>query len=168
MSVFLRAPGGLVRKRKETKVDEYAKIPTLREPLIALSILSLELPEPTNGWLHYLTGRGVEVLIDDLGRRAISRADARQLFDEHRAGEVRRREVMGRSERQAQAKDREFRSRLWQGVPADMIPDGMTAAQYMMAGDPDLVPRRKSAVAEFLDGDEMVLHPIYEPAEGAS
>jgi hypothetical protein len=57
---------------------------------------------------------------------------------------------------------------MFRGIRVDEIPEGMSPAQYMMTGDPDLAPQRKSAVAAFLDNDEMILHPIYEPAEEAS
>ena len=55
---------------------------------IPLSVISLDLDTPAIGWTAYLTGRGIEVVTDDIGRPAIARADAKQLFDERR--EVRR------------------------------------------------------------------------------
>jgi hypothetical protein len=51
----------------------------------SVSHLALDLGEPpVGGWVAYLAGRGLEVLTDDLGRPAVSRADARQLLDERR------------------------------------------------------------------------------------
>ena len=46
--------------------------------VVPLSHLSLDLPKPPSGWVAYLTGRGVAVVEDDLGRPSIPRAAARQ------------------------------------------------------------------------------------------
>src|SRR5215217_685179 len=78
--------------------------------LIPLSHLSLDLPAPAEGWPVYLSSRDIAVVTDDLGRLSISRSDAKRLFDEQAEGEVRKREVMARIERQAEEKDREFRA----------------------------------------------------------
>jgi hypothetical protein len=67
------------------------------DDLVPLRHLSLEVDEPVGGWTAYLTGRGLEVLTDDIGRKAISRADARQLLDEQREAELRQREIAVRA-----------------------------------------------------------------------
>src|SRR5215217_8154819 len=87
--------------------------------LIPLSHLALDLDVPAIGWAAYLTGRGIEIVLDSVGRKAISSADARQLFDEQRDNEARKREVMERQEQQAVEQDRKFRAQVWGGVRAD-------------------------------------------------
>jgi hypothetical protein len=49
-------------------------------PVIPLSVLALDLDVPVEGWATFLTGRGIEILTDDLGRASVARGDARQLF----------------------------------------------------------------------------------------
>jgi hypothetical protein len=77
-----------------------------RQQLIPLSVLALDLEAPAEGWTAYLHSSGIAVVADDIGRSAISRADARQLFTERRENEVRAREVTERQERQAIEQDR--------------------------------------------------------------
>jgi hypothetical protein len=143
MSDFLRVPPG--------------------EP-IPLSILSLDLDEPGNGWAACLAAKGISTVLDDVGRLSISRSDARMLFRERAEAVARQREITARNDARLEGE----RLRVSRGIPADEVPEGMTAMEFAMQSDPDLRPRRKSAVAEFLDRDEMIVHPIYEPAEGAS
>ena len=60
------------------------------EPLVPLSVLSLDLGEaPAEGWAAHLINRGVVVELDDIGRPAISRDDARLLITERRQAEER-------------------------------------------------------------------------------
>ena len=75
------------------------------------------------------------------------------LFRDRAESVARQREITARRDAQLEGQRLVFR-----GIPADMIPAGMTAAEALMAGDPDLRPRRKSAAASFLDGDSMVMH----------
>jgi hypothetical protein len=58
------------------------------EPLVPLSVIELDLPAPVEGWTSYLASRNIEIVTDDLGRLSISRADAKQLFDERPEGEA--------------------------------------------------------------------------------
>ena len=62
------------------------------EELVPLSVLALDLAQPAEGWNIYLAGRGITVTVDDLGRTAIARGDARRLFVERRENEARGRE----------------------------------------------------------------------------
>jgi hypothetical protein len=120
--------------------------------LIPISHLALDLPEPpVGGWVAYLSGRGLEVLTDDIGRPAVSRADARQLFDEQREEEARRREVRERQEQAAVEADRVRRASVWGGLPASAIPEGVSAASAMFAADRDARPRRQSPLQHALD-----------------
>jgi len=59
------------------------------EELIPISHLSLDLSEPIVGWAAALSERGIELLEDDIGRKAISREDARTLMAERREREAR-------------------------------------------------------------------------------
>jgi len=133
------------------------------EPFVPLSVLSLDIDGPTNGWAASLAARGIKVHLDDLGRLAVSRDDARRLFTERREAAEKAREMTERNDAKLEG---QRLSRLARGIPWHEVPAGMTAAEAMMAGDPDRRPRRKSAAASFLDGDAMVMHPIHEPAEG--
>jgi hypothetical protein len=150
-------------------MSDYLKVPELHEPLIPLSILELDLAEaPRSGWAAYLAGQGISIEFDDVGRRAISRGDAKKLLDQQRQAEIRRQDQLARLEQEAVEKDRVRRAALPKGIPWYEVAPGMTAAEAMVAGDPDRRPRRKSAAASFLDGEGMVMHPIREPLEDAS
>jgi hypothetical protein len=92
----------------------------------------------------------------------LARAAARHLFEEHAASERRAREVQARNDAELERQ----RARVWGGIRADQIPVGMSAAEAMMASDPDQRPRRKSAVASFLDHEDMILHS-YQSAEAS-
>ena len=60
------------------------------EPLVPLSVLSLDLDQPAGAdWPTYLRGRGIEVTFDDIGRPAVSREVARRLLTERRESEAR-------------------------------------------------------------------------------
>lgn len=86
------------------------------ETPVPLSVIALDLAAPEFGWVAYLTGRGIAVVEDDLGRPSIPRAAARMLFDEHRANELRKAEVRAESERRAVEADQRFRASLGHGV----------------------------------------------------
>jgi hypothetical protein len=62
--------------------------------LIPLSVLELDVDPPSvGGWRAFLAGRGVAVVVDNIGRDAVTRADARRLI----ADGVRVRPGSGRS-----------------------------------------------------------------------
>jgi hypothetical protein len=135
--------------------------------LVPISHLALDLPDQSD-WPAYLAGRNIEIVEDAIGRASITAGAARMLIAEERQREQLRQDQLARIEAEVVAADELRQARIFRGIRVDEIPEGMSAAQYMMAGDPDLAPQRKSAVAEFLDGDSMVMHPIYEPAQEAS
>jgi hypothetical protein len=58
------------------------------------------LAVPVEGWTAYLHERNIPVVVDDLGREAIARSDARQLLAEKRENEGRAREMAARQEQQ--------------------------------------------------------------------
>jgi hypothetical protein len=128
---------------------------------VPISVLSLDSDEPAIGWAAYLKGRGIGVVTDDIGRSAISRADARQLFDERRANEARKREALERQEQQAIEADKAWRSQLPVGLPWYEIPDGVPPVVAMTAAARDESPRKRSMVEDLLDRrDTMVFHPM--------
>ena len=52
-------------------------------------------------WAAYLAGFGIATVTDDIGREAISRADAKMLLDEQREREARRAELLRRADEAA-------------------------------------------------------------------
>ena len=81
-----------------------------------MSVLELELPAPGQGWAAHLADRGISITIDDIGRAAVSRSDARRLFDEKREREAQVREHAAVVERQAIEADRQWRAALAGGT----------------------------------------------------
>jgi hypothetical protein len=122
---------------------------------VPLSVLELDLVAPPLGWLIELDRRGIPIVLDDLGRSAVSRADARQLLDEKRENEARRREIAERQERQAIKQDRQRRAQLWTGAPAV---EGVLAAALMLQASKDAQPRRTTPLQEALSGQSMTYH----------
>src|SRR5215217_5543758 len=116
--------------------------------LIPLSHLALDLDTPAVGWAAYLTGRGIEIVLDSVGRKAISAADARQLFDEHRDNEARQAQMREAAERAAEAADRQRRAQIWQGIPADLMPAGAAPAAVMLQLDKESRPKRLTPLEE--------------------
>jgi hypothetical protein len=75
-------------------------------------------------------------VVDDVGRSAISRVAARQLFDEHRASEARKAELRAAAEQRAIETDQQFRAQLGRGVPASAFA-GMTYGQAVASAELD-------------------------------
>jgi hypothetical protein len=152
------------------QMSDFLKIPA-GEP-IPLSILELDLPAPTIGWAAGLAEKGVDIVTDDLGRLAVSRADAKRLFDEHREHEARAREVLARNEAAAIEKDRLRRAALPKGLAWYDVPVGLSPAMAMVASDPDRDkrPRRTSVLEDSLAGVGTTMHilpptPAFEEDE---
>jgi hypothetical protein len=148
-------------------------VPDVEVPpdVIPVSHLSLDLDEPPIGWVAYLTGRGVAVVEDDLGRPSIPRAAAKMLFDEHRADEVRKAEMRAECEKRAVEADREWRAQMPRGVPWYEIPDGVLPVVALTAADRAAQPRRTPSQAEWLFGevdDTMVFHSLQGAEDEAS
>jgi hypothetical protein len=146
-------------------VDEFLRVPA-GEP-IPLSVLALDLELPTVGdWRSYLRERGIDVVIDDVGRPSISRADARRLFREREAAQQKAREMAERNEAAAIAADQEWRASLHGGIPWHRMPDpGLLPVVQMAAAIKDAQPRRTSVLHDALQGSEMTVHSIREPLE---
>jgi hypothetical protein len=120
---------------------------------IPISHLGLDLPEPATGWASYLTGRGIPIVLDSIGRSAVSSADARQLLDERREAEARQAAKREAVEREAIERDQQFRAQIWGGLPAEYLPVGVLPAAVMLQADKDAQPRRRSVMQEALSND---------------
>jgi hypothetical protein len=146
----------MFHRTPDTEPTHDVKVPA---ELVPLSVLSLDLEAPSSaGWAAYLTGRGIEVLVDDLGRSSISRVDARQLFDEHRENEARKARQREAAERQAIELDRQWRAQLPSGVPWYEIPPDVLPVVAMTQADRDAQPKRLTPVQEALAGESMTYH----------
>ena len=143
-------------------MNDYVQPATLREPLIPVSHLELDLPTPTIGWSAGLAEKGISTVRDDLGRLCVARADARRLFDEHREGEARRREAMQLQEQAAVEADRAFRAALHPGIPWFALPVGVSYGQAAAAAEAAAQPQRVPSRGEWLFGetDTMVFHSM--------
>jgi hypothetical protein len=130
------------------------------DALIPVSNLALDLDEPAGGWVAYLKGRGIEVMTDDIGRPSIARADARQLLDEQREAEARKRAKLAENERRAIEDDRLRRAQIWRGVPVEALPVGVSAGDAMAAAARESLPKRQSQLEEALSGESMVYHRL--------
>jgi hypothetical protein len=117
--------------------------------LIALSEVELELGRPTEGWAGFLSSRGISIVVDDIGRLAIARTDAKLLFVERAQVEARGREVMAERERQFVEADKAFREGLPHGVSWDQIPLGVSPSAALLATAKAEQPRRRSLVDDF-------------------
>jgi hypothetical protein len=97
--------------------------------LVPLSHLALDLDAPFGGWDAALKTMGVDVLTDDIGRKAIARDDARRLIAEHREAEARQREA---AERHDAVLEEQRRAQLHGGWSADQIPEGVNPVTWLL------------------------------------
>jgi hypothetical protein len=148
-------------------VEPAVKVPV--EELIPLVILALSLDAPPQGWAAHLADRDIEVLRDDIGREAIARSDARQLFVERAQNEARRKELLARADEAAIEYDRRFRASIGAGIPASAIPAGATYAEAMLAAELDsrtYQPHRATMAEDLFDNSgTLTFHPITQPDE---
>jgi hypothetical protein len=143
--------------------------PTDPTDLVALSELAAE----GFGWDNVRTPRDAidvlaaqlngEVVLDDLGRRCVTRETARRLFTDRAALEVRQQEARERQD--AAFAEQSAANRPWTGVPARSDWDGVSAASVMLASVKDAQPRRQSVLQHALaDRDGAAeYHPIEQP-----
>ena len=134
-------------------------------------MLELDLPAPGEGWAAYLADRGISITIDDIGRAAVARSDARQLFDEKREREAQAREHAAVVERQAIEADQRFRASLGVGLPAAAIPHGMTYGEVVASAELDSQQYRpRATLVEDLLGnsDDLTFHSLAQPDEDES
>jgi hypothetical protein len=127
--------------KSSTPVAEPAPVssdlPEDKSDLVPVSHVSLELDAPVGGWAAYLSGRGITVIQDDIGRASIARADAKMLLDEQRENERRQREAAEARDRAAVQADKAWRSQLSRGVSWLDMPPGVAPAAAMLAVDED-------------------------------
>jgi uncharacterized membrane protein YqiK len=97
-----------------------------------------------------------EVVLDDLGRRCVSRETARRLFSERAEAERRQREAQQR--REAELAEQAANNRPRGGVPADQIPDGVLPAAAMLQAAKDAEPKRRTVLEEALANDDAVTY----------
>jgi hypothetical protein len=142
-------------------VEPAVKVPL--EQLIPLSVLALDLDTPAQGWAAHLATRDIEIVLDDLGRAAVTRTDARRLFVGRAEHEAKRAEFLAAADRQAEEFDRQWRAQLGVGIPASAIPAGMSYAEAMFANELNshaYQPRRRSMAEDLFDNSgELVFHP---------
>src|SRR5829696_8702363 len=135
--------------------------------LLPLSLLSLEMDAPDD-WRPYLEARGVAVVVDDVGRLAVSRGDARILLAEYREMVAAERKAAARRherlEREAEERDRERRAQIWQGVPAASFPDGVSATSVLLQAVRDSRPKRESVLQEALSNSGGFTYHSLAPA----
>jgi hypothetical protein len=136
---------------------------------IPISLLALDLGEaPAEGWAAHLINRGVVVELDDIGRPAVSRGDARLLIIERREAEERKARQRKLAEAQAVADDQLRRSQIWGGVPAEALPVGVSASRVMLQAARDAQPKRQSVLQHALaNSGEMVFHPIRDEGDAS-
>jgi hypothetical protein len=144
--MFNKAPG------------ESAPVEVEPSDLIPLSHFALDHPQPSEGWSNFLGRRGITLRPDRIGRDAISSRDAQMLLHEKRAEELRAAKLRQLAEQEAVAADERRRDLIWKGVSATALPEGMAPATAMLLAGHDERPRRKSPVAEVLDGESMTFH----------
>jgi hypothetical protein len=128
------------------------------EELVPLSVLTLDLPAPDEGWNTYLNRRSIPVAEDDLGRAAVARSVARMLIAERRQAELEQARKREEVERLAVEADHLRRAQIWKGLPSDQLPVGAHPAAAMLAAAQDARPRRTSVLREALAGESLTFH----------
>jgi hypothetical protein len=93
------------------------------EPTVPISYLSLDAPEPIRGWLAFFAERGIEIVVDDIGRLSVRRSVLGELLAERREREARLAEE--RAEKAAARK-----TPVAVGIPAGQ---GLSAFETMVA-----------------------------------
>jgi hypothetical protein len=106
-----------------------------------------------------------QVILDDLGRRAVPRKVARELFTERAEGERRQREAQQRHEEELAEQAANNRPR--GGIPADRIPEGVLPVVAMMQAVKDDEPRRQSVLEHALANDGGVVYHRFDREDGS-
>jgi hypothetical protein len=153
-----------------TTDTEKVSTPVTLSDLIPLSVLSLDLQPPQEGWTVYLEGRGIAVVTDDIGRLAVARSDARQLFAEKREAEAKARAHAVEVKLQMIEADRLRRAQLGTGISAAAL-NGMSYGEAVQEAELNSRPYspRASVVEDLLGGGGgMVFHPIRSDQDEAS
>lgn len=106
---------------------------------------------------------GDQVILDAIGRRAVTRKTARRLFDERREAEQRQREVQERNDTQFAELAAVNAPR--GSVPASAVPEGVLPVQALTQAVHDAQPRRTSVLEDALSNDGLSFHRIREEDE---
>ena len=143
--------------------------------VIPLSVLSLDLSAPAEGWPAFLGRRGIAIVPDSLGRDSIGHDAAGRLLDERRADDLRRARLRAVAEREAVEADRQFRASLGRGIPATSIPAGSTYVEAAMQAELEnasggyRVGARRTLLEDALDGSQtLTFHSLAEHDEDES
>jgi len=114
--------------RKATEPE--AKDPTVCTvcQTIPVSVFALDYDRPMNGWPAFLEANGIEVLTDDIGRDAITRADAHRLIEQRK-----QRDAQIAEERARRLVEKK-RPRAPIGIPAP-VGSNASALEVMMSYD---------------------------------
>jgi hypothetical protein len=149
-------------KPVETVATPQTDVDPVEQP-VPLSELERDLPAPGVGWAAHLSDRGVQVVLDDLGRAAVARRDARLLFAESREAAALKARMLEAAERAAVEADQQFRAQLGVGVPASAL-NGVSYAEAVQSMELDSVPYRPraSVVEDLLDNSGMTFHSLAE------
>ena len=126
---------------------------------VPLSVLALDIGLPAEGWPGFLGRRGIRIVPDAIGRDSVASHDARRLLEERRADEIRKVRLRAAQEAEAVAADEARRATIWKGMPAEQIPDGVTAVQLWQQEEHKRRPRRTSPLEEALAGETLTFHP---------
>ena len=126
-------------------VAEPAPVEVEPADLIPLSHFALDHPQPVEGWGNFLGRRGITLRPDDIGRDSIRRSDAQTLLHEQRANELRAAKLRQLAEAEAVEADQLRLSRIWRGVPATALPEGVSARAAMLQAAADAQPKSASA-----------------------
>jgi hypothetical protein len=105
------------------------------QELIPISHLSLDLSEPISGWPGMFAERGVEIVLDDLGRPSVPRQVLGELLAERREREARVLE----DQRRRDAERADSKVPVSAGVPAL---EGASPFESLAAADPDFTTPR--------------------------
>jgi hypothetical protein len=137
------------------------------EPM-PLTELARDLPEPVGGWNVELERRGIPVVQDDVGRPSVDRKTAKALYAEHRERQEAAARYRAEIEQRLIAADEARRAAIPKGIPAGMVPEGISAAQLMMLSDPMPGARRETVVEHSLanPAGAIVYHVIEGQARG--
>ena len=112
-------------------------------------------PDAIDALAHQL---GDQVILDDIGRRCVTRSTAGRMFTERAEAERRQRRCKTATKPSFTPRRRPM---FPGGRPADRIPSDVLPAAAMLQAARDNEPRRRSVLEEALDNDEsLTYHPI--------
>jgi hypothetical protein len=145
--------------------DNIVKARSEYPPTVPLSVLTLDLAEPPEGWPNFLGARAIAIIPDDLGRDCVSRQAARRLLDEKREQQLRQAALRRLAEQEAVEADERRRAQIWKGVPADALPADALPASVMLQAARDSRPKRRTLLEDSFANEGTVMHTFSGEAE---